>query len=72
MATLKLKRIAPGLYETTDGLYEVHGFQRPERCGYGPAGQWRWYWREVQGGSVDDHYDTKREALAALAEWLQK
>jgi len=69
MATLKLKRIAPGYYLTVDGRFQVSGFQRPEKCDYGPAGQWRWYWRPVDD-VAHDHYDTKREAVAALAAWI--
>lgn len=68
--TVKLKRIAPGLYETRDGRYEVVGFQRPERCDYGPAGEWRWYYRPKtyrHYADVGEHFDTKREAVAALA-----
>ena len=70
MAAPKLKRLAPCLYVTADGLYEVHGWQRPEKDDYGPAGQWKWYWRPVNGGA-DDLFDTKREAVAALAEWIE-
>lgn len=67
--SLRLKRIAPALYVTADGLYEVHGWQRPEKDDYGPAGEWNWYWRPINGVAEDRWY-TKREAVAALAAWL--
>lgn len=72
MATpkLKLKRIAPGCYQTLDGQYLVVGFQRPEKDHYGPAGEWRWYWRRVDD-DAHDHYDTKREAVEALAAYFE-
>lgn len=63
---VRLKRVAPGSYVTVDGLYEVHGFQRPEKCAYGPAGEWVWYWRPA-AGVAEDRYSSKREAVAALA-----
>ena len=68
---LKLKRIAPGCYQTADGKYEVIGFQRPEKCDYGPAGQWQWYFRGLPYGDVDGHYYTKREAVEALGYYVR-
>ena len=68
---LKLKRIAPGFYETLDGKYTVRGFQRPERNAYGSAGEWMWYWLEENGlhGGGDQYY-TKRDAVEALTCWI--
>lgn len=69
---LSVKRIAPGFYRytTPEGIvFEIHGFQRPERTDYGPAGEWRWYWIP-EDGDAHDHYDTKHEAYCALVDWL--
>lgn len=63
----KLKRLAPGFYVTLDGAWEIVGFQRPTKDDYGPAGEWRWYYRALPNGDVHEHYDTKREAVDALA-----
>mgnify|MGYP003140869595 FL=1 len=55
----KLKRIAPGYYRTADGLYEVVAI--PEECA--------WYWRHVNG-QAHDWFGTKRDAVAALRDFL--
>lgn len=68
---LKLKRIAPGCYETRDGKYEVIGFQREQKDDYGPAGEWRWYWRSLNG-HANDHFDTKRETVEALEDHIAR
>jgi hypothetical protein len=69
--SMKLKRIAAGLYETLDGKYEVRGFAREEKDGYGPAGEVMWYWRETAGGKATDRFWSKREAVEALKEWIE-
>jgi len=61
----KLKRVAASFYEF-DEQWQVKGYQRPETVpGYGPAGQWVWYWMH-KNGEANDRYDTKREATAAM------
>jgi hypothetical protein len=71
MTKLRLKRICPGSYVTTDGQYEIHGFQRPEKNGYGSAGEWTWYWRPVNDAAHDRFY-TKREAVESLTSWINE
>lgn len=65
MPGLRLRRIAPQYYETADGRYLVTGFfvTAAEAGGYGAG--WRWYWAPA-GGSGEDVWDTKREAVEAL------
>lgn len=69
---MKLRRINAGYYETLDGKYEIVGFQRTENIGYGPVGSMVWYWRERPYGSVEDNFDTKREAVESLQRWLSR
>lgn len=68
---MKLKRIAPGAYETLDGKFGVYGFQRPCKDDYGPANEWIWYWRRLPYGEANDQFATKRDAVAALTAWVE-
>ncbi len=58
---MKLRRIAAGFYATEDGSYEV--------CRYeSPTGAW-WGWSR-SGKETNDSFPSKRECVAALAEYI--
>lgn len=62
---MKLRRLAPGLYETThEGVtYEIHRITAPHNS--------KTYWfAKAKGGEAHDWHDTKREAVEALREEL--
>lgn len=63
-SVFRLRRIAPGFYVSSDGRVQIHGWQRPEADGYGPAGERMWYFL-IDGVGGDDLYYTKREAVEA-------
>lgn len=69
---IKLRRIAPALYETQDGRFEIAGWQRPEADDYGPAGEWQWYWRELPHGEAHDLFDRKWQAVEALLDHINR
>lgn len=68
---IKLRRVAPGRYETKDGQFEVVGWQRPEADDYGPAGEWQWYWRELPNGKAYDLFDRKYQAVESLLRHIE-
>ena len=61
---IKTTRVAPGYYTATaNGVtYEISGAR-------GDDGAMSWYWN-VEGANAEDNYNTKRECLAALTDWV--
>jgi len=64
METVKLVKVSPGYYKTSDGEYEVMQIQIPKEP-WAPAHKvWVWVPRD---GEAHDYFPSKKAAVEALA-----
>ena len=68
--TLTLKRLAPGYYRTDNKEYEVTFTPKAWHIGFGWYPPF-WSWN-VTGEVPNDNYETKRETVEALEDWIKK
>jgi len=69
MANVKLQRVAPGYYESSDGRFVIHGhYVTPDEARGYSAGM-RWCFTD-NTDQAHDLFPTKREAVAALNDYI--